>query len=210
MSATAVRRGLREPKRPAPGVATAVCCVLFAGIADVCVGLEAFAPDRGSAIWTADVAGGGVAPEDALQFTAPRGGAGTLPARPRADSSLTPSARFKLSEGFAIARRIVSTEASCGAMFGSLGAAGTDALARTRYLGGGEVGACLRQVPAFTCVGCEQTVLCPGFSELGAAAAAVVLIHEALHQAGLPERPAMPGAMSSTEITHMVEANCAP
>ena len=69
---------------------------------------------------------------------------------------------------------------------------GDETLARTLYRGGGEVGACLRPVPAFTCVGCPQTVVCPSFLRLGAAAGATILIHEALHFAGLKERPTHP------------------
>jgi len=142
------------------------------------------------------------------ELRAPGGRTRPVPAHPQTDASLTPMVRFRLEQGFAIARRQLGSERSCAALFGRLGVSGTDALARTLYVSGGEVGACVRQAPAFTCLGCRRTVLCPSFSELGASAAAAILLHEALHLAGLPERPASVGAMTSSDITRMVEASC--
>ena len=165
--------------------------------------------DGRGALVPAEGSSGRVPPEDAILFARLAALAHSTPSQPHADASLAPAVRFRLAEAFTIAERQVATEPRCGALFGRFGVAGTEALSRTRYRGGGDVGACLHQVPAFTCVGCLQTVLCPAFSSLGSVAAATILLHEALHQAGLPERPPAVGAMSSTEITRMVETSCA-
>jgi hypothetical protein len=47
----------------------------------------------------------------------------------------------------------------------------------------------------------------PGFAD-STPAAAVIVIHEALHFAGLPESPQTPGAMSPAEINEMVADRC--
>jgi len=127
---------------------------------------------------------------------------------PRVEASVAPAVRYKLDEAFRLAATAVREQPACSGLFARLGTHGEEALSGTVYGGGGEVGACLREAPAFTCVGCRRTTLCPVFSRLDAAASATVLIHEALHFAGLKERPAYPGAMSATEITDMVERSC--
>ncbi len=127
---------------------------------------------------------------------------------PSFDASVPPVIRFRLEEAYPLALHVVLRQPSCGALFGGLRLRGADALALTRYRGGGEIGACLRHVPAFTCVGCDKTVLCPTFTRLGRAEGATILIHEALHFAGLRERPAYAGEMSASEITNMVQVGC--
>lgn len=127
---------------------------------------------------------------------------------PHIDDSVSPALRFRLADAYQLALDAVRTRPTCGALFGRLGATGEGTLARTLYRGGGDVGACLRPVPAFTCVGCPQTVVCPTFLRLGTSAGATILIHEALHFAGLKERPTHPGEMSATEITAMVKTSC--
>ncbi len=127
---------------------------------------------------------------------------------PRLDASVPPVIRFRLEEAYPLALSAVLRQSSCSDLFGPLRLRGADALALTRYRGGGEVGACLRHVPAFTCVGCDQTVLCPTFTRLGRSEGATILIHEALHFAGLRERPGYAGEMSAPEITAMVQTSC--
>ncbi len=141
-----------------------------------------------------------VAPIAALQRTPRRS--------PLMDHSLQPDLRFTLNDAYQLALFAVRRQPSCEALFGRLGASGEDLLARTVYLGGGEVGACRASAPAFTCVGCQRTVLCPTFLRLTRPGSAAILIHEALHFAGLKERPAYPGSMSAREITTMVEVSC--
>ncbi len=127
---------------------------------------------------------------------------------PRLDGALAPVTHFKVNEAYLLAVRALREEPACAALFDPLGVRGEEALAGTVYHPGGEVGVCLRPALAFTCVGCQRTMLCSGFSRLGAAVAAKVLIHEALHFGGLEESPGYPGAMSSPAISEMVAKNC--
>ena len=50
--------------------------------------------------------------------------------------------------------------------------------------------------------------LCPSFGDLSSKQAAVVLIHEALHHAGLTEQPADPLGMTPDQRNQLVEASC--
>lgn len=66
-----------------------------------------------------------------------------------------------------------------------------------------------RRAAAFTRVGGRRTYLCPArFGELTRQRAAMFLIHEALHQAGLDEWPHGPEAPRSSEINLMVRRSC--
>jgi hypothetical protein len=57
-------------------------------------------------------------------------------------------------------------------------------------------------------VGAAPTFLCTGFSSLTDEHAALVLVHEALHHAGLTESPSDPSGMSSAAINEMVRTAC--
>ncbi len=71
-----------------------------------------------------------------------------------------------------------------------------------------EVRVCQRSVPAFTYVGSPQTRLCRRFASMAPARAAVTVLHEALHGAGLTESPLNPDGMTPREIDHMVMEAC--
>ena len=64
------------------------------------------------------------------------------------------------------------------------------------------------RITAYTFVGASTTWLCPDFKRLPIEHAALVLIHEALHHAGLTEKPHDQGAMTSREINTMVTTAC--
>ena len=66
-----------------------------------------------------------------------------------------------------------------------------------------------RRSYALTEVGGRVTWVCQGFAELTDHRAAMVVIHEALHYAGLTEAPLDPAGMRSPEINAMVEEACA-
>ena len=70
------------------------------------------------------------------------------------------------------------------------------------------MGHCSEGVAAYTSVGSPRTVLCPAFASLSTSGAARILIHEALHFAGLGEKPADPKAPESYEINQIVTASC--
>jgi hypothetical protein len=61
---------------------------------------------------------------------------------------------------------------------------------------------------AYTKVGGTPTWICRNFARISIESAAVAVIHEALHHAGLEERPHDRLAMSSVEITDMVKDKC--
>jgi len=65
-----------------------------------------------------------------------------------------------------------------------------------------------RGVAAASNPGTPIAWVCPAFSSLKVERAALTLIHEALHSAGMPERPQTPGARSSAEINDPVRGRC--
>lgn len=122
-----------------------------------------------------------------------------------------PGVRARIQSAFAIAVARVRDDPECRALFSRLGRDGVEMLRTTLYF----------QVPhsfegisicergdAATIVGSPSTFVCRHFQRLGDEQAAVVLIHEALHHAGLTEYPQDPEAMTSARITRMVEKSC--
>jgi hypothetical protein len=65
-----------------------------------------------------------------------------------------------------------------------------------------------RQGVAYTFVGEAPTFLCSTFSSLTDENASLILIHEALHHAGLSEGSSQPGSMSSARINDAVQKAC--
>jgi hypothetical protein len=130
---------------------------------------------------------------------------------PNTRQGLLPDVRAKLYESFGLASEKVAQLEQCRALFVRLGSEGADRLRQTLYYPATpEVLAsrCDKGALAATMLGSSATLLCPGFGMLATRQAAAVLIHEALHFAGLPERPGVPTAMSSTEITNLVKRAC--
>jgi hypothetical protein len=70
-------------------------------------------------------------------------------------------------------------------------------------------GLCEKGAAAFTGMMSGRTALCAdSFLKLGRHYGAVVLIHEALHVAGLGQHPHHPGAQTPQEIDRMVRSRC--
>jgi hypothetical protein len=98
----------------------------------------------------------------------------------------------------------------CNRLFRPLAVDGREILRRTLYY----PAECVIQndlfesVVAYTYVGVSQTWLCRQFSDLPEEWAAMVLIHEALHRAGLGERPRNPEGLHSSDIDVMVSQAC--
>ena len=122
--------------------------------------------------------------------------------------------RSSVEAGYEIATRRVQDVGSCSDLFAELGVDGRETLASALYwpvfshrdakeLCGG------RNL-AFTVVGSPMTFICSDFERLSDQDAAKIIIHEALHTAGLKERPQYRGhgVMTSREITAMVAKNC--
>ena len=124
---------------------------------------------------------------------------------------LAPEVARKLRLGFEKAISLARGAGQCGALFRDLNADPVELLSSTRYyaaeLAWGKQ-ACPDGVFAATQVGSRVTMLCAGFGRVSRDMAAVVVLHEALHFAGLRERPRDPGAMSSNEINNLVKKRC--
>lgn len=129
---------------------------------------------------------------------------------PWSRASMDPTTRSKLTSAFALAMSRVADTPECAGLFSDLGADAAEMLATSLYFpapAAHRTSTCRRAV-AYTYVGAAPTYLCGGFSSLTDDRAALVLVHEALHHAGLPESPSDPRAMSSVVINEMVRKAC--
>jgi hypothetical protein len=97
-------------------------------------------------------------------------------------------------------------------MYDDLGANGPAVISNTTYRDGTGSKSCNVDFPnalAVTDVGTRTVLLCgTRFTGLRPSGAAVVVIHEGLHAAGLSENPPDTTAMTSDQINAMVMQNC--
>jgi hypothetical protein len=144
-----------------------------------------------------------------------------MPVAPFIHPSMDPAVRAKLEVGLELAAERVRDIETCGDLFTRLGADGLDILNNSLYM---QVNNHLREVRvcgrngaarslgaknlAYTKVGAASTWICRHFSRVSAETAAIALIHEALHHAGLTEWPSDRLAMTSEQITKMVRNAC--
>jgi hypothetical protein len=150
-------------------------------------------------------ANGASRPEEAIEFTL------LLRERrrqPFIDAAVPPPIRYRLSTAYEIAVAQLRSRPACGSLFRQLGADGEAVLARSRYYDAGETGYCRERVRALTSVGSTRIRLCRSFGDLQPWAAALLLIHEALHASGLRESPAYANAMTADEINAAVSQAC--
>ena len=132
---------------------------------------------------------------------------------PRILGRLPLRVEFELKAAFQTALERVRRIPACRSLFEDLGADGSAALTSTIYHLAPESldkRVCQdRDAGAFTVVGSPVTWICPrSFLKVRGLEAALLLIHEALHQAGLPEWPPHAGALSSVEINQLVARSC--
>lgn len=107
-----------------------------------------------------------------------------------------------------LASQRVAERSTCGALFGFGDEPGEQILRNMRF-GVEEGEACSRGIAATTTVGGSLTRLCrPWLPRLDRHELAALLIHEALHQAGLSEWPHDPDAMTSQQINRLVSKEC--
>ena len=122
-----------------------------------------------------------------------------------------PDVALKIRTGFAVAVSRATNGGACTALFHDLGADPVELLGRSLYYpaaSNGDNPACANGMMAFTSVGTPVTWVCDRFRRLSTEEAALALLHEALHFAGLPEQPHDPNAMTSSEINDMVKDRC--
>lgn len=118
--------------------------------------------------------------------------------------------RSRLEVSYEVATQRLSDRAQCRALFVEMGADGFEALASTLYYPASqqlEKQVC-RGAFGYTTVGSAPTFLCRRFSRLSERRAALVLIHEALHRAGMGEWPQEPDALASSAINDLVADAC--
>jgi hypothetical protein len=131
--------------------------------------------------------------------------------KPQIQRSMDPDDSFALKFAYKGAIKKVEKDEACRALFDELALDGLEAMARSRYepaLKGSEKRRCAAGVAAYTAVGSIRVVICSHFHTLDRRTKAAVLIHEALHTAGLREAPVDPDAMTAAEIEAMVEEAC--
>lgn len=140
----------------------------------------------------------------------PSGGIET-PVSPFIHPKFSSGARQKLQTAVRIAADRIEEVEECGELFARFGADGKETLARTLYFPvsaqNRKDGLC-RKSAAYTNVGGRSTFVCEEFSRLSDERAAMFLVHEALHNAGLSEKPLDRRGMTSLEINTMVGKTC--
>lgn len=120
-------------------------------------------------------------------------------------------ARAKLEAAFDLALQRLREVPECAELFRRLGADGVEMLRTALYF---PIGSPTKEVEmcgtadAFTYVGDAPTFLCRKFYRLTDERAAMVVVHEALHHAGLTEWPSDPEGMKSIAINQMVSEGC--
>lgn len=132
-------------------------------------------------------------------------------AAPWIHPSMDADTRSKLAAAIALAAARVEESPECAGLFASLDTDGVEMLASTLYFPAPPArrASSCRQAVAYTFVGEAPTFLCSAFSSLTDEHASLVLIHEALHHAGLPEGAwKAGGVMSSAAINDMVQVAC--
>jgi hypothetical protein len=116
----------------------------------------------------------------------------------------------RLHQAYLSAIKRVERLETCQGLFDGLGADGTQVLADTTYVlaqADWEVKVCA-DASAFTTVGGSKVWLCSNFGRLPEKDAAEILLHEALHNAGLSEQPYDPDGLTPDEIDLMVRKKC--
>jgi hypothetical protein len=103
-------------------------------------------------------------------------------------------------------------EERCRQIFAEHGADGARLLLEADYrvaLPNEAGGLCEQGASAFTGMTTGRTALCQdAFLKLPASRRAIVLLHEALHVAGMGQHPIHPGAMTARQINGMVASSC--
>lgn len=115
----------------------------------------------------------------------------------------------KLRSARRLAGRRVAEVPACSALFDELARSGTDTLREMSIDLEADPAGCRRGIAAFTQIGGSVVSLCREWlPRLDRYQLAALLIHEALHHAGLAEAPQDPTAPSSVDINRMVWESC--
>ena len=135
----------------------------------------------------------------------------SLKIMPHTSGPLETGSARNLLTGFSGALERVRDIPSCRALFETLDASGVEMITNSFYIAPSVAEKrelCTGGVTAFTQVGSRVTRLCPGFGDVDRLTAALLLIHEALHSAGMLESPSTAGALTPSEINRLVRQAC--
>jgi hypothetical protein len=130
---------------------------------------------------------------------------------PRINLKMSDKNRDQLVAAIQVALQRVRDVPECRGMFTELGANGIETLGKLSLypIGRHEAKANVcRTSIAYTYVGGGPTWICRKFWRLSDKQAAMVVIHEALHHAGLGEKPRDPNGMTVAAINRMVTKRC--
>jgi len=130
--------------------------------------------------------------------------------KPWIHPSMPQQIREKLDVAFEIAVQRINDVPECAGLFSQLDADALETLKTGLYFPANvarETSVCSRSF-AQTYVGEPPTWICRRITSYSDEQAAMVVIHEALHHAGLPERPHDKKAMTSGQINDMVREAC--
>lgn len=121
--------------------------------------------------------------------------------------------RFHLRSALSLAELRLERDSRCSALFRELKADGGELLRRASYSRAGaeeqEMWCGTGTVALFTTIRGDRIGIChDSLRKLDRFELAMVLIHEALHMAGVEESPAIEGAPSSVELNHLVREKC--
>jgi hypothetical protein len=160
--------------------------------------------------------GGDLEAIDGTALNQPRGEAiaadlEEAPSIPRISGALYPKVNNKLQQAYPVAVEHLRDNPECRDLFAALGADGLEKLSITSYRQSNlmmERSLCEGGVSAITVVECPQVRLCKRFARLGTVQAAATLIHEALHFAGMSEKPLDPQGLEPRQIDRMVKEAC--
>jgi len=149
-------------------------------------------------------------PSDGVDMRPIANAAAPVRSTPWISSQVPPPVRSRIEASFQVASQLIVEAPECGALFGDLGADGIEMLSSTLYypasaanekkLCGGAWG--------YTTIGSAPTFLCRKFSRISEKRGAMILIHEALHHAGMVEFPNDPKGLTSKAINNLVEGAC--
>jgi hypothetical protein len=125
---------------------------------------------------------------------------------------MTDRVERKLQFAYRLALERVGEIDTCAGLFNELGTDGIEMLSTTVYRparGKRQLQVCSdTDAKAFTSIGSTRTTLCDSYSRNSRQAGAMILIHEALHHAGMSEQPYDPDALNSHQINSLVRRNC--
>ena len=134
--------------------------------------------------------------------------------KPWVHTRMNEGLRSSVEVAYEIATQRVQEVESCNDLFAELGADSMETLASALYWPvksyRDATKLCGGRTLAFTVVGSPMTFICADFDRLSDQDAAKIIIHEALHTAGLKESPQYRGhgIKTSREINSMVAKSC--